>query len=55
MVGCCWSASFMMGAGDGVQRWRSLTNELGVGSDGEDLEWWSSSKMICDQFCRSSG
>jgi hypothetical protein len=36
----------MMGAGDGVQRWRSLTNELGVGGDGG--EWWSSSKIVCD-------
>lgn len=35
-----------MGAEGGVQRWRSLTNELGVG--GDDEEWWSSSKIVCD-------
>jgi len=55
MVGCHWSASFMMGARDGVQRWRSLMNKLGDGGDNEDSEWWSSSKIISDQFCRSSG
>jgi len=36
----------MMGLREGVQRWMSLTNELGVGGDGG--EWWSSSKIVCD-------
>jgi len=44
----------MMGAGDGVQRWRLLTNKLSDGGNGEDSEWWSSPKMISDQFCHSS-
>ena len=35
-----------MDAEGGVQRWMSLTNELGVGGDGG--EWWSSSKIVCD-------
>ena len=46
MVGSRWSSSFIMDAEGGVQRWMSLTNELGVGGDGG--EWWSSSKIVCD-------